>query len=165
VSLRDAVVERAGAAIDDRAPGWLAAGLEHARGALADRHAQLDQEQPGLGDSGHARELERQTLDHAATALDAIERRSPALLELGRARASMVLVQLASGRKGEARRLALAGDGATLQDRRAESGASTSATRARTAAREKATDEALELLEEVGQVALRCALPFLLAAL
>ena len=103
-------------------------------------------------------------LDHADSGLSIIDAHGVALAQLGRERAAGLLVQLAAGRRGEARRLYLAG-AATLEERLAASDASTEATLARTAARERAADEVLDGLTELGLLALRAAVPFLLAGL
>lgn len=103
-------------------------------------------------------------LDHADSGLSVIDAHGVALAQLGRERAAGLLVQLSAGRRGEARRLYLAG-AASLEERLAASDASTEGTFVRTEAREKAADEVLDGLAELGLLALRAAVPFLLAGL
>lgn len=168
MSLTDALVSRASEALDDKGPLWLAQGIEKARASVANRHLALDVERTEAELAGREvppiHTVERFGLDQAVVALDAIERRSPAIVTFGRARAAAVLIHLASGDEGNARRLALA-SASSFEQRRQASAQSTADTIAATEARAKATEEVLDLLKEIGVGALKAALPLLLAAL
>lgn len=167
MSLADEAATAGQRTVDDHADEWLSQGVAKAREAIAARTSALDQEQAERAavnaDPPRVRTLERAELRFASAGLDGVERHAPALIELGRDAARRLLVHVASGDEGSARRAGLAG-GATFRARREASAASTAATAAATETRAKATEDALKLGRELGLELLH-ALPFLLAAL
>lgn len=129
-------------------------GLDYARGLALDASR-----------SPLAGGMTRADLGEVAKALDALEAERHVLAGAARDAVTGALVLLSVGRDDEARRLWLAGGGASYDERRAASAASTAATLE--AARRRA--EVWAALERIartaGRVALRIAIPLLLAAL
>lgn len=170
MSLLGDLAARAGEQVDDHADEWLARGLESARAEVERRRGELrdqvfDPAFDGAPDPERKRvEVEAQLLAHTGDALDVLEEHQGALAHLGRARFAALVVQLGAGREDEARRLYLA-SGASFAERRAASATSTETTLADTAAREQAWREVLAGAREIGLLALKAAIPFLLAAL
>jgi hypothetical protein len=144
VSLLDKAADKAHAVVDDEADDWLAKGVDAAR-----KH---------LGKLDH---FER---DAAARALDLVEKYQAPLADVGRARLLAAIQWTGLGEKDKARRAWLAG-GATFAERRAASSASTARTLEEAQRREVAWAEFQKFAAEAGMVALRVALPLLLAAL
>ena len=164
-TLSERLASSAGAAVDQHADEWLAKGLEAARKRVAERREDLlTATLPTSVRERQRRADERALLDHADVGLAAVDRHAPALVQLGRDLAAAVTIQLGGGRRDEARRLVLASR-STLAQRLAASAASTARTAEGTDAHERAVDDAIAGLEDVGSLALRAAIPFLLAAL
>jgi len=161
VSLTDALLEHAGRAVDNNAEAWLAKGLSSARSAIEKRQAELDAD---TTEQTSFTEAERVLLELAPIGLDAVERRSPALVRWGRGKAAAVLIRLSSGDDQKARLHALA-LGMTLEAYLIASQNLTQRTANVTEQRERDADEVLSLVKEVGLGALRAAIPFLLAAI
>lgn len=144
MSLLDQAADRAHAVIDQDSDDWLAKGIMRGR-TLADR-------------------LSRPEKDAALSVLDVVEKHQGALADVGRARLLAAVTWSSLGDEAKARRAWLAG-GATFAERRAASAASTTRTLEEAKRREAAWDEFKKFAVEAGQVALRVALPLLLAAL
>jgi hypothetical protein len=153
-------------AVDKHGEDWLAKGFEAARERLdAER---LELRTAPIPTSAHERLVrgdEVRMLDYASRGLAVLERRSPALVVLGRDLTAAVLIQLGGGKKDEARRLMLASKGTTLQQRLQASVDSTAEVAAGNDAHARAVDDTLEGLEEAGKLALKAAIPLLLAAI
>lgn len=165
VSLADAIAEHAVAAVDDAADLWLEAAVDSSREAIATRRREVRAQALPVDVTARRHQGdELALLDHATQGVAAVERGARLLGRLGRAKATGVLIHLAAGREQDARRVYLA-HGATLAERLAASEASTVATLEAARAREQAWDELAQIVLEVGLLALRAALPFLLAAL
>ena len=144
MSLLDKAADKAHVVVDGEAEDWLAKGVEGAR--------------------KHLDKLEPTERDLAARALGLVEKYQAPLADVGRARLLAAIQWTGLGERDKARRAWLAG-GATFAERRAASAASTARTLEETRRREVAWAEFQKFAAEAGMVALRVALPLLLAAL
>lgn len=150
MSLLDRAADAAADQIDEHAADWLTKGLGEAR-KLADRGGLALREAVLVED-----------------VLNAAERHAPGLADVGRERLLAAIMWTGFGEKNLAHRAWLAdgsGTGATFAERRAASAASTARTAEATERREAAWEAFQKFAAEVGQTALRVALPLLLAAL
>lgn len=164
MSLLDDLIQKAATSADEHAADWLDKGLTCAREELAARRDDL-LDDPVIDDGRqHERTYEFAMLEAAGKALDAIERYKGSLVHLGRARFAAVLAQLGVGRERDARRLALA-TSSTFAERRAASAASVAEANAATADREQAWRDVKALARELGLMALKAAIPLLIAVL
>jgi hypothetical protein len=160
VSLPDTLLEAGAKALDKHAEGWLDKAITKARDLAEHRAAQIDElEQPTRAD-----EIERDMLDLVPGALDAVEKRSPALLRWGKYKAGAVLIQLASGDSEKARLFALA-SGLSVEEYLRVSDEESARVGSVTRQRQKDADEVVAVLKEVGLGALRAAIPLILAGL
>lgn len=168
MSLAQALVDTTGRALDNHAEGWLDKGIKAAREKIADRRDVLSDELTRTLSAGQrpsfALEGEAAILALAPSGLDAIEKRSPALLRWGRGKAAAVLLLISDGEEDSARRLTFAG-GMTLDQFAMHSDELAVITGRASQAQQQDMDDVVALLKEVGQGALRAALPFLLAAI
>ena len=168
MSLADSLVHAGLTAADNHADEWLDKGINAARSAMDARADVLCDEQAmrlhagGKLDAKASAEID--ALEFAGNGLDGIESVKPELYRWGRGKAAGVLILLGVGDEGGARRLGLA-SGITLEKFLAESDASTAATTSVTQQRAKDTARVLAVAGKIGQLALRAAIPFLLAAL
>lgn len=154
MSLLDKAVDELAARVDDKVPGWLASGI--VRGRI---HLQEHPTQPlEVGDAF----LDVDTL--AEGVLDAAEVEQAGLAEFGRARLLDAIALTGLGRRDEARQRWLMRE-ATFDERRAASAAADGLALSLAERREAAWEAFERFAKKVGMVALRVAVPLLLAAL
>ena len=104
-------------------------------------------------------------LPFALVGLDGLARMAPALAHLTEAQVGAVLALLSVGRSPEARRAFDAGNTPSFDELIAQGYEAADMLARATAARAKAWEEVLAVLQEVGITALRLAVPLLLAAI
>lgn len=154
MSLLDKAVDTLAARVDDQVPGWLASGIVRARVHLEEHPLEPVELGGGVIDVDSL----------AEDVLDAAEEEQAGLAEFGRARLLDAIALTGLGKKDEARRRWLAHE-ATFDERRRASAAADALAVSLTERREAAWEAFERFAKKVGMVALRVAVPLLLAAL
>lgn len=146
------LLDTAGRAADEHMDDWVDKLLDRA-GKLLDDAAPVGP--PGLGSLSH---------EAGAAALIALEGHKDDLARLGRFGAAFALAAFGAG-ETEEQILTWLRQGATFEERLKAQADATSALSQATAEREAAWDSLKKTLQDVGRVAVRYVVPFLVAAL
>lgn len=154
MSLLDKAVDALVIRVDDQVPGWLASGIVRARLHLEEHPT------PPVELGGGVLDVDSLAED----VIDAAEEEQAGLAEFGRARLLDAIALTGLGKKDEARRRWLTRD-ATYDERRAASAAADGLAVSLAERREEAWEAFERFAKKVGMVALRVAVPLLLAAL
>lgn len=165
MSLTDSIAAAGDHALDEHGSDWIDKATGRARLLIADRRDELKTSPlPSDVVTRQRQADELRLLGHAEQGLSVVEAHAPALVTLTRGAFAAMMIQLGAGREDEARRLYLA-TRATLRERLQASANTTAATEADAEAHALAAKDTLDGLEELGGLAIKAALPFLMATL